>query len=244
MPRTSRRLPPDITKNAVYRQLKGRLYYPYYLSAPKIESLFAQLWGDLKGFTQSRSAEISSEVGITAKTSALLQFIAELAATARIGGTRQWVFESDYDVPDLLKFILLRRFLTETSRVRSLIKLSEEERKTPHLFVEYYGTYFFAQDIKELHMPQEKKREIARRKRFEESAEEDPHYLLLLPSISTAIIARRFLSAFGHRFLPHHSEGHNVTFFGATIGESKGVLFLDPMAIGYHETASRELGSA
>ena len=239
MAQSSKRALDDITQSSVYKQLKGHLYFPYYLSGPKVEMLFTQLWGDIRGFSKAHSTELSSALGIEGKTSGLLKWLAEIAVSAHIGGAHEWSFASNYDVPDLARFVILHRFLTESGRVKGLLELTTSEKNTPHLFVEYAGPFSFATDAGEMGvaMTGDARAEIARRKKFEETAEKDPHFIFVIPCQPKAIalIANRYFSPFGHRFLPHFSERRSVNFFGAIIGEAKGLLFLDPIAIGYRD---------
>ena len=244
----SRHIIDDLTKTSVYKKLKGNLYFPYYLSGPKVETLFAQLWGDIKGFSKTRSTELSTVLGIEAETSGLFSWLARLATSARIGGSREWALETDYDVPDLTRFIILHHFLIEDGRVSTLSELSETERDTPHLFVEYDGPFTCAVDTDEIRVliTGAALKEISRRKKFEETAERDQHFLFVIPGQpkAIAIIANRYLSHFGHRYLAHYSEKRSINFFGATIGEAKGLLFLDPIAIGYRHVESNVKSSA
>lgn len=235
---SSSRILKDITRTSIYKQLKEKFYYPYYLSGPKVETLFAQLWGDIKSYSRGSAKKISTEIGLQGKTTGILKWLAELAATARIGSGLEWNFTGNYDIPDLARLLVLRRFLEDNSRMKNLADLSPEERNTPHLFVEYFGSFTFSVEAEDANrnLSAASIQEINHRKNFEEKAERDPHFLFFIPdSKAVALVANRYFSHYGHRFLPHSSESRQINFFGSTIGEAAGLLFLDPIAIGYRE---------
>jgi hypothetical protein len=228
----------DITRTSIYKQLKGKLYYPYYLSGPKVEFLFAQLWGDIKSYSKGRLQELSLEIGLQGKTTGLLKWLADLVVSTRTTSKIEWNLMANYDVPDLARLLVLRRFLEDTNRVKKLTDLSSIERDTPHLFVEHVGSFTFATDTEDvnLNLSAIALQEINRLKKFEEKAEKDLHFLFFLPgSEAIALIANRYLNDYGLRFLLHPKKVRSISFFGSTIGEVGGLLFLDPIAIGYHE---------
>ena len=115
--------------------------------------------------------------------------------------------------------------------------MSAAELKAPHLFVENNGQFNFGTsgDDVSVGLPVTAIAEIDRRLKFEQHAEQDPHFVYVTGDHprAVALIANRNLSHYGHRFLPHRDADRTLDFFGETIGESDGILFLDPIAIGF-----------
>ena len=83
----------DLTRSSIYKQLKDSFYYPYYLSGPKVENLFAQLWGSIKEYSKTSSKQIAIDLGLESKPPGLFKWLADLAAIAKLGFQGTWGFQ-------------------------------------------------------------------------------------------------------------------------------------------------------
>jgi hypothetical protein len=217
--------------------------YPTYFNFLKIQYIFSQLFGDIQSYSKSQSKTFSQTLGITAKTGTVLNFFAELAGSIELKNENEKSNDQIYKPTDLLRFVIIRKYLRNLKVMKNISTLTPEEWNKPHIFIEDFGEKRLFQDTYEIikSFTPDQSDEILKRKKIEETIEGCEHRVICLgPSLKfIAIIANKFYTMFSPRYLNARYK-YGDFFFGQTISEDQGLVFVDPYLFGHESTILNE----